>query len=83
MNLLQQMNAESFKKLLEFKEKYPTIGEDLIQALTEKKYVHQLTVNQATDLSSLLGINYATWLGPLYAAFTSQFEPEPTNITEL
>ena len=77
------MNAESFKKLLEFKEKYPSLGEDLIQALTEKKYVHQLTVNQATDLSSLLGINYAAWLGPLYAAFTSQFEPEPTNITEL
>ena len=72
MNLLQQMNADEYKKLLEFKEKYPATGEDLIKALTETKYVHQLTVNQATDLSSVFGINYSTWLGPLYNAFKSK-----------
>jgi hypothetical protein len=30
------MNADEFKKLLEFKEKFPTIGLDLVRALTEK-----------------------------------------------
>ena len=72
MNLLEKMNADEFKKLLEFKEKYPTIGEELVKALTEKEYVHQLTLNQAIDLSRIFGINYATWLAPLYDTFKSK-----------
>jgi len=36
MNLLEQMNADEFRKLLEFKEKFPLIGLDLVRALTEK-----------------------------------------------
>jgi hypothetical protein len=83
MNLLEKMNAEEFKKLLEYKKQYPTLGEELVKALTEKEYVHQLTLNQAIDLSRIFGINYAIWLGPFYDAFKSQSEPEPTNITEL
>jgi hypothetical protein len=72
MNLLEQMNADEFRKLLEYKEKYPTLGEELVKALTDKEYVHQLTLNQAIDLSRIFGINYAIWLGPFYDAFKSQ-----------
>lgn len=72
MNLLEKINAEEFKKLLDFKATYPTIGEELVKALTEKEYVHQLTLNQAIDLSRIFGINYATWLAPLYDTFKSK-----------
>ena len=72
MSLLEKMNAEEFKKLLDFKAMYPTIGEELVKALTEKEYVHQLTLNQAIDLSRIFGINYATWLAPLYDTFKSK-----------
>ena len=72
MNLLEKMNADQFKKLLEFKEQYPTIGEELVKALTEKEYLHQLTLNQAIELSRIFEINYAIWLAPLYDAFKSK-----------
>jgi hypothetical protein len=82
MNLLEQMNAENFKKLLEFKEKFPAIGDDLVKALTEKRFVIQLTISEAIDLSNALGINYAGFLGQIYDAFTLQFTTETLTITQ-
>ena len=72
MNLLEKINAEEFKKLLDFKAMYPTLGEELVKALTEKEYLHQLTLNQAIELSRIFEINYATWLAPLYESFKSK-----------
>jgi hypothetical protein len=54
MNLLEKMNAEEFKKLLEYKEKKPKQGEDLVKALTETDYVIQLKICDAVDLCFVL-----------------------------
>jgi len=72
MNLLEKMNAEEFKKLLEFKDKFPSTRAELVKALTEKEFVHQLTISEAIDLSNTLGINYAGFLGQIYNAFKSK-----------
>jgi hypothetical protein len=73
MNLLEQMNADEFKKLLEFKEKYPAIGEDLIKALTEKIVVIHLTVDECINLCQALGF---TWAGLFYQVFDA-FKSRP------
>jgi hypothetical protein len=54
MNLLEKMNAEEFKKLLEYKEKNPREGEALVKVLTETDYVNQLKVCDAIDLCVVL-----------------------------
>ena len=72
MNLLQQMNASEYKKLLEFKEKYPTLGEGLIKALTEKIVVIHLTVDEYVSLCDALGIYCAPALNEVFQAFKSK-----------
>ena len=72
MNLLQQMNAAEYKKLLEFKEKYPTLGEGLIKALTEKIVVIHLTVDEYVSLCDALGIYCAPALNEVFQAFKSK-----------
>jgi hypothetical protein len=72
MNLLQQMNAEEFKKLLEFKEKYPAIGENLIKALTEKIVVIHLTVGECIDLCQALGFPWAGLFNQIFDTFKSK-----------
>jgi len=72
MNLLEQMNADEFKKLLEFKEKYPTLGEELIKALTEKTVVIYLTVTELISLCDALGIYCAPVLTQVFQAFKSK-----------
>ena len=72
MSLLQQMNAEEFKKLLEYKEKYPTLGEDLIKALTEKIVIIHLTVAEYISLCDALGIYCAPALNEVFQAFKSK-----------
>jgi hypothetical protein len=54
MNLLEKMNAEQFKKLLEYKELKPKEGEALVKVLTETDYVSQLKVCDAVDLCVVL-----------------------------
>ena len=72
MNLLEQMNAAQFKKLLEFKEKYPAIGENLIKALTEKTVVIHLTVGECIDLCQALGFPWAALFNQIFDTFKSK-----------
>jgi len=72
MNLLEQMNAEEFKKLLEFKEKFPTIGLDLARALTEKTLCIHLTLGECIDLSNAVGIPYGQYCNQIFDAFKSK-----------
>jgi hypothetical protein len=73
MNLLEQMNAEEFKKLLEYKEKKPRLGADLVKVLTETDYVSQLKVGDAVELCVVL--DYAD-LGAFHFLFES-FKSKP------
>jgi hypothetical protein len=66
------MNASEYKKLLEFKEKYPTLGEGLIKALTEKIVVIHLTVDEYVSLCDALGIYCAPALNEVFQAFKSK-----------
>jgi len=72
MNLLEQMNADEFCKLLEFKDKFPTIGEDLIKALTEKTLCIQLTLGECIDLSNAIGIPYGQYCNQIFDTFKSK-----------
>ncbi len=72
MNLLQQMNADEFKKLLEFKEKFPIIGLDLVKALTEKTLCIQLTLGECIDLSNAIGIHYGQYCNQIFDTFKSK-----------
>jgi hypothetical protein len=72
MNLLEKMNAEEFKKLLEYKEKYPTLGENLIKALTEKIVVIHLTVDDCINLCQALGIPWAGLFNQIFDTFKSK-----------
>ena len=72
MSLLQQMNADEFKKLLEFKEKFPIIGLDLVRALTEKTLPIQLTLGECIDLSNAVGIRYGQYCNQIFDAFKSK-----------
>jgi len=72
MNLLEQMNAAEYKKLLEYKEKYPAIGEDLIKALTKKTLPIQLTLGECIDLSIAVGIRYIEYCNQIFHAFKSK-----------
>jgi hypothetical protein len=72
MNLLEKMNAEEFRKLLEFKEKFPIIGLDLVKALSEKTLCIQLTLGECIDLSNALGIPYGQYCNQIFDAFKSK-----------
>ena len=72
MNLLEQMNAAEYKKLLEFKEQYPTLGENLIKALTEKTVVIHLTVDEYISLCDALGIPWARLFNQIFDTFKSK-----------
>jgi hypothetical protein len=72
MNLLQQMNAAEYKKLLEFKEKFPTIGEELVKALTDKIVIIHLTIAEYISLCDALGIYCAPALNQVFQAFKSK-----------
>jgi len=72
MNLLEQMNADEFRKLLEFKEKFPTIGLDLVKALTEKSLVIHLTLGECIDLSNAMGIPYGQYCNQIFDTFKSR-----------
>lgn len=72
MNLLEQMNADEFRKLLEFKEKFPTIGLDLVRALTYKTLSIQLTLGECIDLSNAIGIPYGQYCNQIFDTFKSK-----------
>jgi hypothetical protein len=72
MNLLEQMNAAEFKKLLEYKEKKPMLGADLVKVLTETDYVSQLKVCDAVDLCIVLGYADLGAFSFLFDAFKSK-----------
>jgi len=72
MNLLEQMNADEFRKLLEFKEKYPTLGLDLVRALTEKSLAIHLTLGECIDLSNAVGIPYGQYCNQIFDTFKSK-----------
>jgi hypothetical protein len=72
MNLLEKMNAEEFKKLLEFKEKFPIIGLDLVKALTEKTLPIQLTLGECIDLSNAVGIPFDNFALGIFDTFKSR-----------
>jgi len=72
MNLLEQMNADEFRKLLEFKEKFPTIGLDLVRSLTDKSLVIHLTLGECIDLSNAIGIPYGQYCNQIFDTFKSK-----------
>ncbi len=72
MNLLQKINADEFRKLLEFKEKYPATGERLINLLSQTHSVLNLTLIDCMDLASALGIESHTFSGAILDAFQSK-----------
>ncbi len=72
MNLLEKMNAEEFKKLLEYKEKKPMLGADLVKVLTETDYVSQLKVCDAVDLCIVLGYADLGAFSFLFESFKSK-----------
>ena len=72
MNLLEKMNAKEFKKLLEYKEKYPTIGKDLIKALTDKTVVIHLTVDECINLCQALDLPWAGLFNQIFDTFKSK-----------
>jgi hypothetical protein len=72
MNLLQQMNAAEYKKLLEYKEKHPAIGENLIKALTEKIVVIHLTVDECITLCQALGFHWTGLINQIFDTFKSK-----------
>jgi hypothetical protein len=72
MNLLEQMNADEFKKLLEYKEKHPAIGLDLVRALTYKTLPIQLTLGECIDLSNAIGIPYGQYCNQIFDTFKSR-----------
>ena len=72
MNLLQKMNADEFKKLLDFKATYPTLGEELVKALTEKSLTIHLTLGECIDLSNAVGIHYGQYCNRIFDAFKSR-----------
>ncbi len=72
MNLLEKMNAEQFKKLLEFKEKKPREGEALVKVLTETDYVSQLKVCDAVDLCVVLDCADLDAFSFLFESFKSR-----------
>jgi hypothetical protein len=72
MNLLEKMNAKEFKKLLEFKEKEPIQGADLIKVLTETDYVSQLKICDAVQLCVVLDCADLSAFGFLFESFKSK-----------
>ena len=72
MNLLQKMNADEFKKLLEFKEKYPATGEHLVHILSQTHSPFRLTLDDCMSLASALGIEYLNFSGAILNAFQSK-----------
>ena len=72
MNCLQKMNADEFRKLMEFKEKFPAMGEHLVHELTQTHSVLSLKLIDCMDLASVLGINYWTFCGEIFDAFQSK-----------
>jgi len=72
MNLLQQMNAAEYKKLLDFKATYPTIGEELVKALSEKTLCIHLTLGECIDLSNAVGIPYGQYCNQIFDTFKSK-----------
>jgi len=72
MNLLEQMTAAEFRKLLEFKDKFPTLGLDLVRALTEKTLCIHLTLGECIDLSNAIGIPYGQYCNQIFDTFKSK-----------
>ena len=72
MNLLEKINAEEFKKLLEHKEKNPREGEALVKLLIQTDYVNQLKVCDAVDLCLVLGYADLGAFSFLFESFKSK-----------
>ena len=72
MNLLEKMNAEEFKKLLEYKEKKPIQGAYLVKVLTETDYVSQLKICDAVDLCVVLDCADLSAFHFLFESFKSK-----------
>jgi hypothetical protein len=72
MNLLEKINAEQFKKLLEYKEKNPREGEALVKLLIQTDYVNQLKVCDAVDLCLVLGYADLGAFSFLFESFKSK-----------
>jgi hypothetical protein len=72
MNLLEQMNAAEYKKLLEFEKQYPGLGKDLKKTLTEKIIVTTLTVDECINLCQALGFPWSSLFNEVFNAFKSK-----------
>jgi hypothetical protein len=72
MNLLQQMNAAEFKQLLDFKATYPTIGEELVKALTDKSFAIQLTLAECVLLGNALDAHWSGAFSEIFQTFKSK-----------
>ena len=66
------MNASEFKKLLEYKEKYPALGELLVYSLSQTHSVLRLTLEDCMMLASALDIEHLTFGGAILDVFQSK-----------
>ena len=72
MNLLEKINAEEFKKLLEYKEKNPREGEALVKLLIQNDYVSQLKICDAVEFCVVLDYANLSAFHFLYESFRSK-----------
>jgi hypothetical protein len=72
MNLLQKMNAKEFKQLLDFKATYPTVGEELVKAMTDKSFAIELTLGECVLLSTALDARWAGSFHDIFQTFKSK-----------
>jgi hypothetical protein len=66
------MNAAEFKKLLDFKATYPTLGEELVKALGEKRYTIHLTLGECVLLGNALDAPWGNSFHDIFQTFQSK-----------
>jgi hypothetical protein len=76
MTLLEKCNADVFKVILEIKEKYPLVGENLLTTLQKHEYWWQMT---GFEILQFVGnIPNAIWNGKFHT-FYLLFESQQTT----
>ena len=76
MTLLEKCNADVFKAILEIKDKYPAIGEQLIAVLQKHEYWFEMTGLELLQFSA--NIPHKLWNGKVHY-FDLLFQSQQTT----
>ena len=76
MTLLEKCNADVFKAILEIKDKYPAIGEQLIAVLQKHEYWFEMTGFEMLQFSA--NIPHKLWNGKVHY-FDLLFQSQQTT----